>query len=1793
MAAFYAFAQEPTYAVYQDNVGSLTLCNNLILNNTTDSSSNVMTISANNVIGDNADLFVNIPVNFNINNNSLAVNAGNSACVGWSIDFCGVERIIGDAVDIGAYEIPESSEIESFEDYAVFQDETGSLTLCNNLILNNMTDLATNVSTISANNIIEDDVDVFVNIPQNFNIKTNSLAVDAGAETCVGWMLDFCGVERVIGDAVEIGAFEIPETSELELFEDYAVYQDETGVLTLCNNLILNNITDSLTNVSIIPANNIVGDYSDIFVNDQLNFNIKTNSLAVNAGSEICVGWLHDFCGMERVIYDTVDIGAFELPVIEFVEEEFAVFQEDGGALLLYNNIIIYNTVLDASTNATMTFGNNLLQDTDNVFVSATDFNLTENSPAVNAGENQYISIASDINGETRIACEVIVDQGAFELQPEERSVSLSATTEMNAQCGYTTTIVATGGEHYEWSHSNETTDTVMVSPLVATCYTVTAYWDGDCPMSDTATICVDPTESVENTLGSPSTAGQRFWVSFMKNFINSPSLSLLISAQTSCSGTIINPNTGWSRSFSVAANQTTRVSIPNAQAYCSNASVVGNYGLLVTATEDISLYASNFEDYTYDVTNVLPEPALSSEYVVQTYTPLINSEFMIVATQDGTTVKITPSKSTIDNRPAFVPYFVTLNAGQTYQVLSKYNGINGDLSGSTIESLDAAKPVAVFNGNVCANIPSGNRWCDHVVEQAFGTHFWGQQFVVTNTVGMPYDKVKITASADNTIITKNGNYLTTLQANRSYEFRLTSGERACYLEANNPCAVYLYVVGGEVNPHDDYRGDPSMVWISPLEQRIQEITFSTFNSTNITAHYVNVIVPSTSVSSVTCDNVSVSTQFQTIPSNPAFSYARLHIRNGTHTLNSSQGLVAHVYGTGHCETYAYSVGSKAALLSQNMYVNQVISTELEDNDFCTYEPITFDASVNYQCDSVVWNFGDSYDNYNGMHFTHYYETGGVYPVSMTIFMYDSYGQHCTTIYSQMVIHDGDNVVYCDTVCQGDHYMAHGFDYIANTSGPITLTRTVDVPNLDCDSTYVTELYVIQSVFDIYDTICAGYDYNGYGFNVPAVTQGAHILTDTFSRVSCDSIVVLHLLATPNTNHLYGIHGPEYVCPGGVYTYWLDTLSGLTNINWLMPEGAYLLSGQGSDQVNVTFSDEAVDGDILVSGRNSCGAFSFSFTIHPKPVYYLQLSDTVCGVGQSYHRYGFDIDSVTEDNTVFVNNMVSEYCCDSTVLLTLIVIPLADVTIQSETYQICQNESLELSVVLQTESIAWHDTVNDIQLLYEWNTGDTTGSIVFFSDSSAMIEVSVTNPYGCTVSADTLMTVFPLQVIYDTLEVCENELPIVYADTVFGVGTLSGDYTFSGVDVHGCDSLFYLHVEVYPLTSYTITDTVLEQNLPYVLNDSVYTETGNYVQLLENHYGCDSTLTLYLYVSNAVQVNDTNTVCENELPLIWNEIPFFIDEIENETRSITHTALLTAENGVDSIVVMTLFLKDVPNTDVYETACDSLTWLNGVTYYESTDTGRLVLMAANGCDSIVTLHLTISHKTYGDTIVETCECFTWYGVEYTETPSSAPTYTIIGGGHNGCDSIVTLHLTVHNGTHNVTDTTVCESYTWSGGTGETYTVSGTYTHDYDNEHGCSSTDTLHLTVHYGTHNVTDTTVCESYTWSGGTGETYTVSGTYTHDYDNEYGCSSTDTLHLTVHYGTHNVTDTTVCESYTWSGGTGETYTVSGTYTHDYDNEYGCSSTDTLHLTVHYGTHNVTTVTECEAYTWTAGTGQT
>ena len=65
------------------------------------------------------------------------------------------------------------------------------------------------------------------------------------------------------------------------------------------------------------------------------------------------------------------------------------------------------------------------------------------------------------------------------------------------------------------------------------------------------------------------------------------------------------------------------------------------------------------------------------------------------------------------------------------------------------------------------------------------------------------------------------------------------------------------------------------------------------------------------------------------------------------------------------------------------------------------------------------------------------------------------------------------------------------------------------------------------------------------------------------------------------------------------------------------------------------------------------------------------------------------------------------------------------------------------------------------------------------------------------------------------------------------------------------------------------------------------------------------------------------------------------------------------------------------------TACDSFDW-DGVTY-DSTGTYTNVYTDVNGCDSTVTLDLTINYSSSSTVTVTACDSFDWDGVTYDST----------------------------------------------------------------------------------------------------------------------------------------------------------------------------------------------------------------
>ena len=208
-------------------------------------------------------------------------------------------------------------------------------------------------------------------------------------------------------------------------------------------------------------------------------------------------------------------------------------------------------------------------------------------------------------------------------------------------------------------------------------------------------------------------------------------------------------------------------------------------------------------------------------------------------------------------------------------------------------------------------------------------------------------------------------------------------------------------------------------------------------------------------------------------------------------------------------------------------------------------------------------------------------------------------------------------------------------------------------------------------------------------------------------------------------------------------------------------------------------------------------------------------------------------------------------------------------------------------------------------------------------------------------------------------------------------------------------------------------------------------------------------------------INGTHTITECD-SLVWIDgLTYYTD------NNIATFNIIGGANGCDSLVTLDLtIINTVTGTDT-RTECDSLVWIDGMTYYSSNNTAtfNLVGQAANTCDSIVTLDLTIINSVTGTDTRTECNSYLWIdGNTYTSSNNTA-TFNLVGQAANTCDSLVTLDLTIINSATGTDIQSHCISYTWMDG--NTYTASNntaTYNLVDQAANGCDSLVTLNLTI---------------------------------------------------------------------------------------------------------------------------------
>ncbi|MDD7914473.1 HYR domain-containing protein [Polaribacter ponticola] len=398
------------------------------------------------------------------------------------------------------------------------------------------------------------------------------------------------------------------------------------------------------------------------------------------------------------------------------------------------------------------------------------------------------------------------------------------------------------------------------------------------------------------NAQSGKDSKGKDFWLTFPENL--GGEAKLYISSEVNTNGNISISGINYNQNFTVTVGNITTINLP-ANVFLTNSTSIENKGIHVTSNDEITVYGMNIRSATSDAYLGLPTDALGKEYSVMTYTGLSSygSQIAIIGTENATSVSF-KLKTTVGSYAAGTNYTINLNSGQTFYLKAS---ANTDLTGSEISS---TKPIAVFSGNQCANVPTTSYACDHLVEQMPPKDGWGKNFISVPLKTRSGDTFRFLAGTNGTTVSVNGSTVATLNKGDFYENIYTT---SLNITASEPILVAQFANGSS---YDGANSDPMMMLIPPFEQFLGAYTVNT-PSNGFAFNFVNIVASNSTVGTIKLDGNTINPALFTPIGSTGFSGAQVNLTIGTHNLTSN-GLPfgAFVYGFNNYDSYGYPAGA-------------------------------------------------------------------------------------------------------------------------------------------------------------------------------------------------------------------------------------------------------------------------------------------------------------------------------------------------------------------------------------------------------------------------------------------------------------------------------------------------------------------------------------------------------------------------------------------------------------------------------------------------------------------------------------------------------------------------------------------------------------------------------------------------------------------------------------------------------------------------------------------------------------------
>ncbi|MGK0315747.1 MAG: gliding motility-associated-like protein [Saprospiraceae bacterium] len=364
----------------------------------------------------------------------------------------------------------------------------------------------------------------------------------------------------------------------------------------------------------------------------------------------------------------------------------------------------------------------------------------------------------------------------------------------------------------------------------------------------------------------------------------------------------------------------------------------------------------------------------------------------------------------------------------------------------------------------------------------------------------------------------------------------------------------------------------------------------------------------------------------------------------------------------------------------------------------------------------------------------------------------------------------------------------------------------------------------------------------------------------------------------------------------------------------------------------------------------------------------------------------------------------------------------------------CPFDTAELTIIIPIQPDSGIELIGSPTCTGDCSTVNISADAIGTQEITAFFSISDNNG-----TIDNRSTTFFESSTPLSLELCEGNG--LLTDNILMAGN-TYTISFDSFYLDSPDCIFYPANLIINLDVLSDSDSLLQGTYCFgeeitVGPDTYNQDNQNGETIIPAANGCDSTITIdFTFLDVITGVYEESRCLGESIEVLG---------ITYTTNYMDDTLLVGASvGGCDSLITIDLtFLSSVEGTPYTETACegDSIEVL-GVTY-TSSYFGDITLVGASagGCDSIVTLDITILQNEKVPYLKNKCEGDTEEvgGITFTQTMNSGVA-TIPGGASNGCDLILDVFFIYIETVEIVLDTAVCDNFSIDIG-GETYDIS--------------------------------------------------------------------------------------------------------------------------------------------------------